>query len=91
MFSYLLSVYLSVFGKREDIICFKGIMYMIVLLFFLQYLSRVVSNLTAENMANISKGLEYAFDQFEKVRRPSTQFAKIQMFYEPTIAVFSTP
>ncbi|XP_022299526.2 voltage-dependent calcium channel subunit alpha-2/delta-2-like isoform X4 [Crassostrea virginica] len=31
-----------------------------------KYLSRVVSNLTAENMANISKGLEYAFDQFEK-------------------------
>lgn len=35
---------------------------------FLQYLSRVVSEMKAEDMANISKGLEYAFDQFDKVK-----------------------
>lgn len=35
---------------------------------FLQYLSRVVSEMKAEEMANISKGLEYAFDQFDKVK-----------------------
>lgn len=34
---------------------------------FLQYLSRVVSEMKAEEMANISKGLEYAFDQFDQV------------------------
>lgn len=36
--------------------------------FFLQYLSRVVSEMKAEEMANISKGLEYAFDQFDQVK-----------------------
>lgn len=35
---------------------------------FLQYLSRVVSEMKAEEMANISKGLEYAFDQFDQVK-----------------------
>ncbi|XP_061187706.1 voltage-dependent calcium channel subunit alpha-2/delta-2-like isoform X2 [Saccostrea echinata] len=50
--------------KAETVGCMKG---------FVQanyrnkkYLSRVVGNLSAENMANISKGLEYAFDQFDK-------------------------
>nr|XP_034305239.1 voltage-dependent calcium channel subunit alpha-2/delta-2 isoform X4 [Crassostrea gigas] len=31
-----------------------------------KYLSRVVSEMKAEEMANISKGLEYAFDQFDQ-------------------------
>ncbi|XP_062617704.1 voltage-dependent calcium channel subunit alpha-2/delta-2-like isoform X3 [Saccostrea cucullata] len=55
--------------KAETVGCMKG---------FVQanyrnkkYLSRVVGNLSAENMANISKGLEYAFDQFDKFENSS--------------------
>lgn len=49
---------------------------------FLQYLSRVVSEMKAEDMANISKGLEYAFDQFDKVKLLPQHFWTWQFLYK---------